>query len=188
VLARELGDVEVLSPQPLLGLDRRVAQIQPRSWPPNRGAAVLLVSEDLDELLDCRSPGGMSRPWSMKHAPVKRPHGNRRHMGTLMRTSQFSPPNWMSNFLRRSFAVARRAVPNQSSFGAILAIRTKTLIEAEKVHAGHDGRSCRAFAGNAGLTTLSPDILKMRHCIRQPSPARCARRDLWAGIGVWSTA
>ncbi len=77
VLARELGDVvEVLiAANPCFGLDfAAVAQIHAEIMAArNRGAAVLLVSEDLDELLELsdRSPSCSTASWFMRRAPAR---------------------------------------------------------------------------------------------------------------------
>ena len=91
VLARELsGDVEVLIvANPCFGLDfASVAEIRSQIMEQrNRGAAVLLVSEDLDEILELADRIAVMSGGSIDYVVAgggRRPHGHRpRHGGAL---------------------------------------------------------------------------------------------------------
>src|SRR5712691_7725184 len=97
------------------------------------------------------------------------------------------------HFLRRSFAVARRAVINGNHpFGAILVDHNRNvLIEAENGYMpAHDGtahanacwqrRPARPSARNSSRT---------RRCIHPPNPARCARApSIGPALAAWFTA
>ena len=92
------------------------------------------------------------------------------------------------HFLRRSFAVARRAVTNGNHpFGAILVDQNrKVLIEAENGYMpAHDGTAhAERLLATQACTTLSPEILKGATLYSSAEPcAMCAGAMYWAGIG-----
>jgi tRNA(Arg) A34 adenosine deaminase TadA len=92
------------------------------------------------------------------------------------------------HFLRRSFAVARRAVRNGNHpFGAILVDQNhNVLIEAENSYMpAHDGTAhAERLLATQACTTLSPDILRNATLYSSAEPcAMCAGAIYWAGIG-----
>ena len=108
VLARELGDaVEILvAANPCFGLDfAAVAQIHAEIMAArNRGAAVLLVSEDLDELLELadRIFVMFNGRWFTKPAPRSRSHRDRPpHGGPLKRARSMEPVSSIGWTIRR---------------------------------------------------------------------------------------
>jgi tRNA(Arg) A34 adenosine deaminase TadA len=91
-------------------------------------------------------------------------------------------------FLRRSFAVARRAVTHGNHpFGAILVDQGgNVLIEAENGYMpAHDGTAhAERLLATQACTTLSPDILSKATLYSSAEPcAMCAGAIYWAGIG-----
>jgi tRNA(Arg) A34 adenosine deaminase TadA len=92
------------------------------------------------------------------------------------------------HFLRRSFEVARRAVPHGNHpFGAILVDQHRNvLIEAENGYMpAHDGTAhAERLIATQACTTLSPDILRNATLYSSAEPcAMCAGAIYWAGIG-----
>jgi tRNA(Arg) A34 adenosine deaminase TadA len=102
--------------------------------------------------------------------------------------ANLSRPELDEHFLRRSFAVARRAVTNGNHpFGAILVDQNhNVLIEAENGYMpAHDGTAhAERLLATQACTTLSPDILKNATLYSSAEPcAMCAGAIYWAGIG-----
>ena len=91
-------------------------------------------------------------------------------------------------FLRRSFAVARRAVTHGNHpFGAILVDRNRNvLIEAENGYTpARDGTAhAERLLATQACTTFSPDVLGSATLYSSAEPcAMCAGAIYWAGIG-----
>jgi tRNA(Arg) A34 adenosine deaminase TadA len=91
-------------------------------------------------------------------------------------------------FLRRSFAVARRALTHGNHpFGAILVDANRNvLIEAENGYMpGHDGTAhAERLLATQACTTLGADVLKGATLYSSAEPcAMCAGAIYWAGIG-----
>jgi tRNA(Arg) A34 adenosine deaminase TadA len=102
--------------------------------------------------------------------------------------SDLSGSEFDQYFLRRSFEVARRAVPHGNHpFGAILVDRNRNvLIEAENGYMpAHDGTAhAERLLATQACTTLSPDILSKATLYSSAEPcAMCAGAIYWAGIG-----
>ena len=102
--------------------------------------------------------------------------------------ANLSPSELDEHFLRRSFAVARRAMINgDHPFGAILVDQSRNvLIEAENGYMpAHDGTAhAERLLATQACTTLSPDILKNATLYSSAEPcAMCAGAIYWAGIG-----
>jgi tRNA(Arg) A34 adenosine deaminase TadA len=99
-----------------------------------------------------------------------------------------SAPELDEHFLRRSFAVARRAVTHGNHpFGAILVDRKhNVLIESDNGYMpARDGTAhAERLLATLACTTLSPDILKDATLYSSAEPcAMCAGAIYWAGIG-----
>src|SRR5277367_252557 len=102
--------------------------------------------------------------------------------------SNLNPSELDAYFLRRSFAVARRALSHGNHpFGAILVGRDRTvLIEAENGYMpSHDGTAhAERLLATQACTTLKPDVLKHATLYSSAEPcAMCAGAIYWAGIG-----
>jgi len=102
--------------------------------------------------------------------------------------ANLSPSELDAHFLRRSFAVARRAVTNGNHpFGAILVDRNRNvLIEAENGYMpAHDGTAhAERLLATQACTTLSLELLKNATLYSSAEPcAMCAGAIYWAGIG-----
>src|SRR5467141_4789631 len=101
--------------------------------------------------------------------------------------ANLSPSELDEHFLRRSFAVARRAMINGNHpFGAILVDHNRNvLIEAENGYMpAHDGTAhAERLLATQACTTLSPDILKNATLYSSAEPcAMCAGAIYWAAI------
>src|SRR3982074_240716 len=99
-----------------------------------------------------------------------------------------SPSDLDEHFLRRSFEVARRALPHGNPpFGAILVDRNgNVLIETENGYMpAHDGTAhAERLLATQACTTLSPELLKDATLYSSAEPcAMCAGAIYWAGIG-----
>ena len=102
--------------------------------------------------------------------------------------SNLSPSERDEHFLRRSFAVAGRALTHGNHpFGAILVDQQcNVLIEAENGYMpGRDGTAhAERLLATQACTTLSADILKGATLYSSAEPcAMCAGAMYWAGIG-----
>src|SRR3981189_3474884 len=102
--------------------------------------------------------------------------------------ANLSPSELDEYFLRRSFAVARRAMINGNHpFGAILVDQSRNvLIEAENGYMpDHDGTAhAERLLATQACTTLSPGVLKGATLYSSAEPcAMCAGAIYWAGIG-----
>jgi len=102
--------------------------------------------------------------------------------------ANLSPSELDAHFLRRSFAVARRAVINGNHpFGAILVDQNRNvLIEAENGYMpAHDGTAhAERLLATQACTTLSPELLRDATLYSSAEPcAMCAGAIYWAGIG-----
>jgi tRNA(Arg) A34 adenosine deaminase TadA len=92
------------------------------------------------------------------------------------------------HFLRRSFAVARRALTHGNHpFGAILVdAKANVLLEAENGYMpDHDGTAhAERLLATQACTTLGADVLKGATLYSSAEPcAMCAGAIYWAGIG-----
>ena len=92
------------------------------------------------------------------------------------------------HFLRRSFAVARRALTHGNHpFGAVLVDRDcNVLIEAENGYMpAHDGTAhAERLLATMACTTIAPDVLRNATLYSSAEPcAMCAGAMYWAGIG-----
>jgi tRNA(Arg) A34 adenosine deaminase TadA len=93
-----------------------------------------------------------------------------------------------TNFLRRSFDVARRAAAHGNHpFGAILVDENhNVLIETENGYLpDHDGTAhAERLLATEACTTLGPDVLRKATLYSSAEPcAMCAGAIYWAGIG-----
>jgi tRNA(Arg) A34 adenosine deaminase TadA len=103
-------------------------------------------------------------------------------------TSDLSPSQLDELFLRRSFAVARRAISHGNHpFGAILVDQNRNvLIETENGYMpAHDGTAhAERLLATQACTTLPPVVLKGATLYSSAEPcAMCAGAIYWAGIG-----
>jgi tRNA(Arg) A34 adenosine deaminase TadA len=113
---------------------------------------------------------------------------NKSPNGVVIDIANLSLPELDEHFLRRSFAVARRAMTNGNHpFGAILVDQNRNvLIEAENGYMpAHDGTAhAERLLATQACTTLGPDILKNATLYSSAEPcAMCAGAIYWAGIG-----
>src|SRR5450631_262009 len=104
------------------------------------------------------------------------------------RISSMSTAERDEHFLRRSFAVARRALTHGNHpFGAILVdADNNVLIEAENGYMpDRDGTAhAERLLATQACTTLGPDVLKGAMLYSSAEPcAMCAGAIYWAGIG-----
>jgi tRNA(Arg) A34 adenosine deaminase TadA len=102
--------------------------------------------------------------------------------------SKLSTTELDEHFLRRSFAIARRAVAHGNHpFGAILVDQdSNVLIEAENGYMpAHDATAhAERLLATQACTTLGPDILAKATLYSSAEPcAMCAGAIYWAGIG-----
>ncbi len=102
--------------------------------------------------------------------------------------SHLGPLELDQYFLRRSFAVARRALTHGNHpFGAILVAQNRNvLIEAENGYMpAHDGTAhAERLLATQACTTLDADIRKHATLYSSAEPcAMCAGAIYWAGIG-----
>jgi tRNA(Arg) A34 adenosine deaminase TadA len=102
--------------------------------------------------------------------------------------ANLSPGELDEYFLRRSFAVARRAMINGNHpFGAILVDQNRNvLIETENGYMpAHDGTAhAERLLATQACTSLSPELLKDATLYSSAEPcAMCAGAIYWAGIG-----
>src|SRR5260370_38611371 len=102
--------------------------------------------------------------------------------------ANLSPSELDEHFLRRSFAVARRAVINGNHpFGAILVDQNRNvLIEAENGYMpAHDGTAhAELLLATQACTTLSPELLRDATLYSSDQTcAMCWGAIYWAGIG-----
>jgi tRNA(Arg) A34 adenosine deaminase TadA len=102
--------------------------------------------------------------------------------------SNLSAAELDEHFLRRSFAVARRAANHGNHpFGAVLVDRKhNVLIESENGYMpARDGTAhAERLLATQACTTLSPDVLKDATLYSSAEPcAMCAAAIYWVGIG-----
>jgi tRNA(Arg) A34 adenosine deaminase TadA len=103
-------------------------------------------------------------------------------------TAGLGPTELDDHFLRRSFAVARRALTHGNHpFGAILVDETRNvLLEAENGYMpNRDGTAhAERLLATQACTTLSVDVLAKATLYSSAEPcAMCAGAIYWAGIG-----
>jgi len=103
-------------------------------------------------------------------------------------SSGLGPAERDDHFLRRSFAVARRALTHGNHpFGAILVDeKANVLLEAENGYMpNHDGTAhAERLLATRACTTLSADVLAKATLYSSAEPcAMCAGAIYWAGIG-----
>jgi tRNA(Arg) A34 adenosine deaminase TadA len=103
-------------------------------------------------------------------------------------TAGLGPAELDDHFLRRSFAVARRAMTHGNHpFGAILVDANRNvLLEAENGYMpAHDGTAhAERLLATQACTTLSADVLAKATLYSSAEPcAMCAGAIYWAGIG-----
>ena len=102
--------------------------------------------------------------------------------------ADLTPSELDEHFLRRSFAVARRALTHGNHpFGAILVdAKGNVLLEAENGYMpSHDGTAhAERLLATQACTTLAAAILKTATLYSSAKPcAMCAGAIYWAGIG-----
>ena len=106
----------------------------------------------------------------------------------MVDVSALSPSELDEYFLRRSFAIARRAISHGNHpFGAILVDQSRNvLIEAENGYMpSHDGTAhAERLLATQACTTIAPDTLRNTTLYSSAEPcAMCAGAIYWAGIG-----